>query len=736
MVFKKQPLRRKIILAVTGIFLFLMVINFFISYSGLENNKKVIKNRISSELKDLAINEAIERGRSLSIMIESARGRMNDLWEQDLFGKDFLVAKLGGDGGDSRYIQLIPIIHAMNVVRSVQDQIDIEFKIPKVSPRNPVNKPTAEELEVLTRLKSLSKKEYIPEDIYKNKILPKLNKDDKQTLENSLVYDSNKKVYNYKNGKIPGLNDEIFDILKKVNYLDTELVINKDQNKVDFYRAVRLDKGCLICHGDPAKSMEYWGNDSGKDPTGAKMENWKENEIHGAFKLTLSLDRTKKSIKSSLDRVDQIADESSFEMIKWISISNILLISIGVILLYIFIRFLLHPLKEVIDIIKNISDGSFTKKVTIKSHDEIGEVSNNINNFIDNFSQIIEKIKLTTNMIANEENQLIQSINNTTKSLSVLSDSSKIIDQNALSQLTATNQASTIVKNMTDSIATVASNVNRQANSIQNSSSAVEEMVSSINSVTDIAIRANEVSKTLSKVAQDGGKSVHDAIDSIKEIEESSKLVVEIVNVINSIAEQTNLLAMNAAIEAAHAGDHGKGFAVVADEVRKLAENSAHSSKEIIDLIKEMTEKINTGVQLINNAELSLDHIFKEVNATTQLNNEISVAMNEQKTASKDVLKAIHSIVSGIEEIKSITSEQKSGTGEIIKAMDNLLETTKQISKSVNEHHTQFEIISDSISEVDLTSKSIKAVVNELDMYTKIFTVNSSKDIKSINRKD
>ena len=162
-------------------------------------------------------------------------------------------------------------------------------------------------------------------------------------------------------------------------------------------------------------------------------------------------------------------------------------------------------------------------------------------------------------------------------------------------------------------------------------------MAANVKSVSEATEQADGFASKLARAAEAGTSSVSESILAIKKVEESSKKVTEMVSVIAQIAAQTNLLAMNAAIEAAHAGESGKGFAVVANEVRALAESSAKSAKGINAQIKKMVEAVRNGVSLSSKAGEELGLIMEDTTATTGLVRQIAEAMNEQNRSSTGI---------------------------------------------------------------------------------------------------
>jgi methyl-accepting chemotaxis protein len=175
---------------------------------------------------------------------------------------------------------------------------------------------------------------------------------------------------------------------------------------------------------------------------------------------------------------------------------------------------------------------------------------------------------------------------------------------------------------------------------------------------------------------------VTDSIHAIKQVEDASKKVTEMVSVISQISSQTNLLAMNAAIEAAHAGEAGKGFAVVATEVRNLAESSSKSAKEISVQIKKMLSTVNNGVALSEKAGAMLNSISTDIGATTGLVKQIADAMTEQSLAANEILDSISSLVEETQSIRNNAIEQKRRNDTVRAEVDRNTQSIREIAKA------------------------------------------------------
>ncbi|MBI3599833.1 MAG: methyl-accepting chemotaxis protein [Nitrospinae bacterium] len=304
------------------------------------------------------------------------------------------------------------------------------------------------------------------------------------------------------------------------------------------------------------------------------------------------------------------------------------------------------PIVGVVNMIRNIAQGDLTQKVEVVSEDEIGELSENVNKMVDDMNNALSQVIVTTGKVSSSANDL--------------SNSSSQIVSGAKDQSEKTASVATSMEEMSATITEVAKNSGEASGSAK--------------SAKDMAVKGGEVVKKTIQGMEKIAVSVEKSANTIKVLGKSSEQIGEIVKTIDDIADQTNLLALNAAIEAARAGEQGRGFAVVADEVRKLAERTTKATKEIADMIKviqedtknavssmeEGTKEVKSGVALANEAGRSLDQIVEVVKKVSDMIAHIATAVEEQSASKAEVSSSASLEMKRLaEELKTLVSRFK-----------------------------------------------------------------------------
>ncbi|HUW70323.1 MAG TPA: HAMP domain-containing methyl-accepting chemotaxis protein [bacterium] len=312
-------------------------------------------------------------------------------------------------------------------------------------------------------------------------------------------------------------------------------------------------------------------------------------------------------------------------------------------------------------IVDSMGDGAgdLTSRVDITQYDEVGDLAASLNKLLNRLQTTFTDVRNAGLVMAETSSQLGTEIEGTSSVAEEMAASIEQVGRSVKVKQAVVKKASEDLQMVFSSLDNITASVDSQAAFVNQTSSAVNEMAANINSVSQATSRADQLAQGLGSAAQDGANSVNDSIRAIQEVEASSQIVADIVSVISKISAQTDLLAMNAAIEAAHAGDAGRGFAVVAEEIRNLAESSSNSAKEIGGHITEMLHAVKNGVELSEKAGDSLGKISEDVQSTINLIREIANAMSEQNVAATEILDSIGNLVNETQSIRQNALEQK-----------------------------------------------------------------------------
>ena len=219
----------------------------------------------------------------------------------------------------------------------------------------------------------------------------------------------------------------------------------------------------------------------------------------------------------------------------------------------------------------------------------------------------------------------------------------------------------------------LSSRTEQQASALEETSASMEEMGSTAQQNADNARAASQLAASASQVAVQGGQVVDQVVDTMREINASSRKISDIIGVIDGIAFQTNILALNAAVEAARAGEQGRGFAVVAGEVRNLAQRSAEAAKEIKGLIGASVERVEQGTALVDQAGSTMQEIVQSIQRVTDIVGEISSASLEQNAGVQQVSEAVSNMDQATQQNAALVEESASAAASLQHQADQLV---------------------------------------------------------------
>ena len=286
--------------------------------------------------------------------------------------------------------------------------------------------------------------------------------------------------------------------------------------------------------------------------------------------------------------------------------SRNLMVALGVIslLLSVLIAWLLSgsitkPLAQASAIARQVASGDLTARIDTQRTDELGQLLNSLQSMQTSLVQVVANVRSGSEGVATASAQIAEGNND----LSARTES--------------------------------------QASALEETAASMEELSSTVKQNADNARQANQLAMSASTVAIQGGAVVTQVVETMKGINESSRKISDIIQVIDGIAFQTNILALNAAVEAARAGEQGRGFAVVASEVRSLAGRSADAAKEIKNLINASVERVAQGTTLVDQAGTTMTEVVNSIRRVTDIMGEISAASTEQSLGVAQVGEAV-----------------------------------------------------------------------------------------------
>lgn len=501
--------------------------------------------------------------------------------------------------------------------------------------------------------------------------------------------------------------------------------VNQSGNSYHIFRRIDLTPDCLKCHGDPAKSEHYWQNRFGErmDITQHEMEGMKDGDLKGAFEVVYDLT----PVQAAID------DQSLI----------ILLISGGTTALLLIVALLMAagvggPIRRLESAAKRFSNGETDVRVDVASEDELGTLAETFNAMTSAVSKSMAEVK-------QKNDQAEQAAREADESRDLIEEQRAYLSEKVDEMLAAMNHFAggnldvflevdkkddigklydgfngavanirTVigkVQEAADAVASagveisastdqIAAGAHNQSERIMEIASAIEEMTATIMDTSRNAAIAADTSENASNRAKRGAEIVSETRNGMENIVQltrntgqvvgslatRSRQIGRITQVIDDIADQTNLLALNAAIEAARAGEQGRGFAVVADEVRKLAERTTKATKEIAETIEAIQEEANEanrsmevasqavsdGMRMTEEVEKALNDILAGSRAVVDIIAQVAAASEEQHITSS-------SISENVENISSVTQQSAAGTQEIARTAEDLSRLTENL---------------------------------------------------------
>lgn len=384
---------------------------------------------------------------------------------------------------------------------------------------------------------------------------------------------------------------------------------------------------------------------------------------------------------------------------------------------------IVKPIKNVDDAVNSIANGKadLTNRLKARSKDEIGSLVKGFNKFVEKLNSLVVEIKNSKSKLGDAEQDLQGKVQDAASSITEILSNIESVGKQVSNQVDAVSQTSAAVAEIAENISSLENMISRQSEGVSQASAAVEKMIGNIGSVNQSVEKMTDSFAHLEKTADVGVANQKAVAEQVAKVSEQSKALQEANKAIADVANQTNLLAMNAAIEAAHAGDAGKGFAVVSDEIRKLSETSREQSKRIGSELKEIQETIAAVVQSAQETSQSFNEVSGMISATDELVRQIHAAMEEQNEGSKQIAQSLKLMNDSTVEVRTASHEMSEGNKLILDEVHHLQDTTLVIKDSMKEMSIGAEAMngtSSALSDISLKVRgAVSTIGKEIDQF-------------------